>query len=937
MLRRCDRSLFQIRVSRHPHSLFAMALQEKEARVSHEEPDVVPVVIFALKACSSLRDLETGTIIHAHAIESSHDSCSIRVASSLINMYAKCGSMALARAVFDAMPTIRDVVSWTTMIAGYAENGEIDLAFTLFSTMQQEGCAPNERTFTAVLKACAGLASRERGRELHGKIWKVKSLERGRALHLQAASTGFEGDAFVCSSVVEMYAKCGSLVDAKAVFDRMSSPDIVAWTVLMLGYVENEEEDLALELLASMKENARCAPNARTLSVAVKACTSLALKEEGQVVAGTKLVKLASLEKGMSVHSEAVKTGWISESFLATSLVDMYGKCGTLLDARMIFDKMDSSNVVSWNSLILGYVENDEEDLALAVFKSMDGFCELDSRTFVAATKACSNLAAKEQARKLDGKLVKVRSLEKGREVHGLAGSCDRDAFLGSALVEMYSQCGSLVDAWRAYGEMSYPDVVAWTTLILAYAENGEESRALEVFEFMKPEGCEPDSGVFIAAIRACGRLAENCLPGSKLKALEKTMMVHSQALRYSLDLSIFFDNTLVDTYAKCGSLEDSRRAFDRMSSHSVVSWTVLMAGCVENGNEELALELFSVMGVEPDAQSYVAALNACIALAVGEPGKHVDDGKAVKLRALDRGMAIHSQAAAGCWEADFFVSSTLVELYARCGNMLDARMVFDRMPCHDLVSWNTLILGYAENGEEEFALKLYLELQENEELYSADAQTFAAALKACSNQVDLETGRRLHREICRAGDENDEVLAACLVDLYGKCGSTINSRLVFDSTPGEDMVSWNALLASYARQGDSDEVLGLFHRMQDEALGADGITFVSVLTACSHAGLVERGTRYFEEMMSKYGVKPDIDHYHCVVDLLGRANRLDEAVAMVRRMPFEPSSLTWRTVLGACGKWKNSSIGQLAFESLLELGDDRDVAAAYLLMVKAR
>ncbi|XP_024526917.1 pentatricopeptide repeat-containing protein At1g11290, chloroplastic-like [Selaginella moellendorffii] len=796
----------------------------------------------------------------------------------------------------------------------------------------------DSRSLLTSFKECASLASKEECRDFGGILVKVNSLEKAMAAHADGLRNGFDLDRFAASTLIDVYAKCGSMLDARLVFDRLRHHDVVSWTALIQGFAENGEEEVALELFSQMQTQGSCSANARTFLAASNACTGLARKEEGRQVDGGKMVKIGSLERGLSVHYQALKAGCDSNVFLTSSLINMYAKCGSLLDARMIFDRMRHHDAFSCTALMLGYADNGEEELALEICKLLQFRGSIAAGIFTAALNACTALAVKEEFQQVDDRLLKVAALEKGRAIHlkAVETGRDLDSHVACSLLNMYAKCGNLVEAFRVFESMPLRDVVSWNALMAGCVDNGEEELALEVFSRMG----RPNRRSFLTALKACSRLArkEEATPVDgrlvRVKALEMGAAIHSQAVEHGCDSDLFLASTLVDMYAKCGSLVEAHKAFSSMPRRCVVSCNSLIHGYAESGEERLALELFEAMpqfpGCKPNSRTFIGALNACISLAAKEEAKQLF-GRPVKLEALDIGMKIHSKAAElGC-ELDKFVGCSLVNMYAKCGSLDDAWRVFHGMPRRDVVSWNVLILGYAESEQPEVALKLFARMRDEEEGCEADSGTFLAVLKACASLVALETGQALHRDVYRHGLEDDMVLATCFVDFYAKCGGVAAAQRVFDSFSMTNIVSWSALLTGYSHQGDVKQVLDHFRDMEDEGVQPNAVTLTSVLAACSHAGLVDVARDYFQAMSFKYGIRPGIDHYHCLVDVLGRANHLDEAVAVVNAMPFEANAMTWKTLLGACRKWKNVEFGRLAFESLLEL-DEKDVAA-YVLM----
>ncbi|XP_024530956.1 pentatricopeptide repeat-containing protein At5g27110-like isoform X1 [Selaginella moellendorffii] len=902
--------------------------------------------VAALKACSSVADgedgsplnvkiqsLEKGMVLNSQAatrgfVEDTY------VSNTLVDMYGKCGSMLDARRVFDSMRG-HDVVSWTALILGYADNGEPDLALVIFEGMKAKGCRPNALTFVAALKACVGLVLKEEeGKKVDGK---AACFRNGVRVHSQLAAYGFDSDILVVNTLMDMYFKCGRLVEARAVLEWIPSLSVVSWTVLTLGYAENGEAELALDSFSRMAAE-DCLPNSRTFIAAFKACNLLAAREDSKEVDGQSL-KVESLKKGIALHSRASKIGCDSDIFLANTLIDMYASCGSMIDAWKVFAKMPRRTVVSWNALMLGFSDNGQPEQALSSLSQMD--CPPDSLSFVAAFKASGSLAVKEDGRKVDGKLIKTAALQKGQELHSQAVELGRasDILVANTLLDMYMKCGSVTDALKVFEGISPRTLVSWAVLILGYAENNEGELALEFYERLKLEqGFLLDALTFVAALRGCTSVAVKEVGTQvdgklvKQQALKTGMEIYSQASKQGYGLDLLVTSTLLDLYTKCGSMTNAREVFGKMPVHNSASWNSLLLGYAESGEEQVVLELFDAMklqGVVPDVRTYAAALKACTNLAAKEQGTLVN-GKLVKAESLEKGMAIHAQAAGSSGGMDMFVYGTLVDMYAKCGSMADASRLFLGMEVHDVVSWTSLMAGYADNGEPAIGLEL---------LDSMDAQggapnalTFLAALKACGAIAAIQAAVGIHARIYRSGMENS-TLETCLLDAYGKSGSMDRAQRVFDhsSASTRNPVTWNALIAGYSRHGDTEKVFHWFQRMLDEGHRVDAITWTSVLSACSHAGLVHRGEEFFREMLSRSS--PGIEHYHCVIDMLSRYNRLEAALAMAKAMPCQANEITWTTILGACWKWKNVEVAKVAFESLQELEGGPVEGAGFVLI----
>ncbi|XP_024540917.1 pentatricopeptide repeat-containing protein At5g27110-like isoform X2 [Selaginella moellendorffii] len=764
------------------------------------------------------------------------------------------------------------------------------------------------------------------------------------------------------NALLDMYVKCGSLFDANRVFSMARTRDLVSWNIVMLAYARNGEGNSSLEMFVAMLSEG-FVPDARTYVAALKACASLALEEEihDESSRFSANIKVVSLEKGMAVHSHALKSRFLCENYVVSSLIDMYAKCGDMRGAENIFasDQICSKlNVVAWNSMIQGYVENGQYDRALELFEAMKigsknkECCSPDARSFVSALKACSRRATEEEFLKLDGFSLKVVSLEKGMAIHSqaLQAKLNLDPFLQACLIDMYASCGLVTDARRCFDGVSQHSLVSWTALVNGYAENGQCDLALEFFSSMLFEGFRANSYTYVAALKACSGLAareeatktEDGARLVKLGSLEKTMAIHSHAKCSGSSWGVYLASSLIDAYTKCGCIEMARWIFDSTKLHSIFQWNSLISGYAETpGGGRLALQLFELLMAQseasciPDSWTFSAAVKACAALAMDEDAKVLKGGDGpeikVRMKSLEMAMALHSRAAEkrhDCENAYF--ASSLVEIYARCGSMADSQRAFDRCGVRSPVLWMGLISGYCENEQGGKALELIAQMRSGGCL-ARSSWTFLTGLKASKNTGELRTGKALHAEVCQCGLEDDPAIATQLVDFYVKCGTMVEAEQIFCSIKETKVSTWTALIAGYSLQGTSKTVFDLFDKMLDEGFKPDSITFLSILTACSHAGLVDKGREIFSWMSSsKFGIVPSVEHYHCMADMLCRANKVGQAVEVLQAMPCKADAVTWILVMDACKKWKNVDIAQRAFIELLNFEDN---AANYIIL----
>ncbi len=807
-----------------------------------------------LSACANLRALKEGRYIHAEIVQSGCES-DVYVGSSLVDMYAKCGSIEDAWRVFNIMPT-HDVVAWSAMILGHVKCGQGQKALELFDQMQQDGVEPDSVTFIGVVNACAS----------------VGALDEGKRVHEQIVQSGCDADIYLCNSLVDMYAKCGSIEGASKVFNSIPTRDVVAWNAMISGYVKCGQGLKALELFQQMQQE-RIELDTVTFVGVLNACASIGALEEGRLI-----------------HKQIIQSGCESHLFVGSSLVDMYAKCGSIEDASRAFYRMPTRDVVSWNAMIMGYVKCDQWQRALELYQQMqrEGVVP-DSVTFVGVLNACASVVA----------------LDEGRRIHAqiIQSGCELDVFVGNSLVDMYAKCGSIEDAWKVFNRMPTRDVVVWNAMILGCVKCGQGQKALELFQQMLCQGVEPDAIAFVGALNACANVG----------ALGDGRHVHEQIIESGFEDNVFVGCSLIDMYAKCGSIEDAWSVFNSMPLRDIVAWSAMILGHAKCGQGQKALELFEQMqqeGVEPDYVTFMGVLNACASLG-----------------ALEHGRRVHRQIIRSNCESHVYVGNSLVDMYVKCGSMEDAWRLFNKMPIRTVVAWSALILGHVKCGQGEKALELFRQMQL--EGVEPDPVTFVGVLNACASVAALEEGRRVEEQIIQSCCEYDVFVGNSLVNMYSKCGSIDDAFRVFNELPSRDIVSWNAMLGGYAMHGHAKEAIAHVQQMCEDGLEIDNVTFVSLLSACSHAGLVDEGLHYLESMSIVYSIPAKLEHYSCIVDLLGRAGHLDDAEDLIKMMPCEPSGSVWKALLGACRIHGNVEMGECIAKKVLEL--DPGNSASYV------
>ncbi|KAI5057848.1 hypothetical protein GOP47_0027863 [Adiantum capillus-veneris] len=850
-------------------------------------------LISILQKCRKRTDLTLAKRVH-QIIRDKNFGPLEELGNYLIPMYVECGNVKEAEVIFDSLAYCNEH-AWTSLIQGYTDCGDLQCAFDTFERMESGPIPPNRYTFMAILRTCI----------------RSKSLAKGLKMHAAIVMESLDSDLFIGSTLVDMYVKHNSLLEARNVFDGLHARNVVSWTAMIKGYADNGEGDEALSCLEQMQIEG-VPPDPMLLVCGLRACCSS-----------------RRLDKGLMLHEVIVTEKFEKHVFLGSTLVDMYIKCGMLAEAQDVFESLETKDVVSWTVIISGYVEHNMDKEALVYLERMqnDGVLP-NAYTFNYGLKACCSMKDFDRARKLHGEIIK----------EGL----ESDAFLASNLIDLYAKHISLLEARDIFDELPARDVVMWTALMTGYTEQGFRQEALECLREMEKEGIAPDSGAYTCGLKSC----------VDLKDLAMGQELHAVVTKVGMDKDTFVGSAVVDMYAKISLLADAKYVFDALPSRTVVSWTALIDGYVENGLEQKALLCYEQMQKEDmslDAITFVCSLKAC-----------------GSIKAIDKGRGIHAEVIKEGLEENSLVRSTLVFMYAKCGLVVEAQEEFDQLANPDVIAWTALTTGYGEQGFEEELLQCFQQMQLDgvspdafawNALIAGHAQhgdresacrvysqmldqgllpnnvTFSNVLNVCSTTAALEDGERIHAQVYGpCGFETINLMVANgLIDMYCKCGFMENAQQVFDAMPKKDLVSWNTLITGYGRQGKVELALDLFERMLMEGVRPEDITFLAVLSLCSHAGLVDKCCQYFEAMTGEYGIAPSVKHHNCVINLLGRAGRLNDLMEFIDRESFESDIVTWSTVLGACHKWGNVELGVRAFNHILE--SDTKNAAAFALM----
>lgn len=582
------------------------------------------------------------------------------------------------------------------------------------------------------------------------------------------------------------------------------------------------------------------------------------------------------LTHGKQIHDYIIKSGYESDIYVGNGLIYMYTNCGSMNDAHGLFAKMANRSLISWNMLISGYAKCGQSEDAVGVFWGMIWEGLIPNRaTVLGVVKACAGLGCPEKSNQIHDFII-----ESGFEPK---------LFIGSALINMYAKCGSLEHARQVFDRLVVRNVVSWTAMIAGYVQHGKNDEALKLFWQMEKEGIRFNQLTFVSILKACCGAA----------ALESGRQIHVLIRENGYGWDGILQSSLVDMYARLGSIEEARYVFDQMSGHDVIAWNGMISGYVMNGFVEGAIGLFVEMeerGVKPNEITIASILKAC-----------------ASLQAIEKGKQLYSQIIENAMAQNIFVNNTLLDMYIKCGFMEDACTLFNQMDEKDAVSWNVVIAGHYLHGNMGEVLVLFWHMQQKS--VHPDGITFSSVLQACANLGALELGKRIHARIIGRGYAPDVSAWNTVIDMYAKGGNLDFALQVFHDMPKRSIVSWNATISGFAQHGHGRKALELVEQMQLKGMRLDHVTFVGILSACSHAGLVEEGRHFFAVMICEYGITPTVEHYVCMVDLLGRAGQLKEAEKYVKQMRPESSAVVWNALLGACRIHGDMELSRLASE----------------------
>ncbi|KAG7583443.1 Pentatricopeptide repeat [Arabidopsis suecica] len=587
------------------------------------------------------------------------------------------------------------------------------------------------------------------------------------------------------------------------------------------------------------------------------------------------------------VQTHLTKSGLDRFVYVKTSLLDLYLKKGCVTTAQMLFDEMPERDTVVWNALICGYSRNGYESDAWKLFIVMlqQGFSP-SATTLVNLLPFCG----------------KCGFVSQGRSVHGVAtkSGLEMDSQVKNALISFYSKCAELDSAEVLFREMKDKSTVSWNTMIGAYSQSGLMEEAITVFKNMFEKSVEISPVTIINLLSAhVSHEPLHCL-------VVKSGMVN--------DISVV--TSLVCAYSRSGYLDSAERLYASAKQDSIVGLTSIVSSYAEKGDMDTAVVYFSKMRqlcMKIDAVALVGILHGC------KNSSHIDIG-----------MSLHGYAIKSGLCRKTLVVNGLITMYSKFDDVETVLFLFQQLQETPLISWNSVISGCVQSGRASTAFEVFHQMKLSGGLMP-DAITIASLLAGCSQLCCLNLGKELHGYTLRNNFENENFVCTALIDMYAKCGNEVQAESVFKSIKAPCTATWNSMISGYSLSGLQHRALSCYLEMREKGLKPDKITFLGVLSACTHGGFVDEGKICFRAMIKEFGISPSLQHYALMVGLLGRACLFTEALYLIWKMDIKPDSAVWGALLSACIVHREMEVGEYIAKKMFML--DYKNGGLYVLM----
>ncbi|GMH16349.1 hypothetical protein Nepgr_018190 [Nepenthes gracilis] len=590
---------------------------------------------------------------------------------------------------------------------------------------------------------------------------------------------------------------------------------------------------------------------------------------------------------------KAFKTLANPGSLSLTRALVTFVEAGYLEDAFHLFEKMPHSDTFVWNVLIKGLVTNGFYEEAIDIYYRMTfAGIRADNFTYPFVIKACAGLSSLFEGQKVHSKLVKT----------GL----DVDVYTSNSLISTYAKLGRIEFAERLFVEMEFRDLVSWNSMISGYISAGDGWNSLICFREMQLFGMTPDRFSIISALGACSL---ECL-------LQKGKEIHCLIIKNEFEMDSMIQTSAIDMYSKCGRVDYAEKFFDCIPQRNIGAWNAMIGGYSLNNHPLQSLACLKKMNMASnlvsDTVTLINVLPAC-----------------AQLGALLQGKSVHGVAIRKGFLPHLALETALINMYGECGRLNISELVFGQMTDKSLISWNTMVAAYVKNECHQEALKLFQNLL-NANL-GPDAVTIASILPSYAEVGSVREGKQIHGYVAKSGAGSSTYISNAMVYMYAKCGDLTNSQKYFDGLIFKDVVSWNTIIMANALHGFGEESLRFFSEMQAKGVKPNASTFVSLLSSCSITGMFDEGWKYFHSMIWEFRIDPQIEHYGCMIDLLGRKGNTHFAQHLIEEMPLAPTARIWGSLLTAARRNGDIALAEHASAHILKLRHDNTGCYALL------
>lgn len=703
-----------------------------------------------------------------------------------------------------------------------------------------------------------------------------------KARHAQIIKMPKERDSDIkAQSLITSYLELGDFQSAATVFFVGFEQNYLHWNSFLEEFKNNGGHPNEILQVFVELNNMGVVFGSETLAMLLKLCS-----------------KLRDSWLGLKSHASLIKRGFDQDVHSQAALMNFYGSCCDLDSADKVFDEASDQTSLLWNEGVLVALRNEDWHHGLDAFRGMEFSSIKSSNTYTIARvlQACG----------------KIGALDEGKQIHGhiLRSAMESNLSICNSLIYMYSKNGSLQLAREAFDRMENRNLSTWNSIISGYAAHGYLEDAWELLQEMGTYDLKSDivtwnsllSGHFhrglyqevlkiLKHMQGAGLKPNNRSITSVLQAVSELLYpyigqaIHCYVIRNGLDSDIHVVTSLLDMYVKNNDFNSSQAVFDGMEYKNIFAWNSMISGYSFKGDLGKAVRLMNQMkgeGVRPDLVTY----------------------------------------------------NSMVSGYSMAGRIDEAldmmKQIKDSGLAPNVVSWTALISGSCQNGYHRNALNFCYQMQA--EGVKPNSATIASLLRACAGLSLLQKGKEAHCISIRNSYIEDAFVCTALIDMYSKCGDLDSAYSVFQAAGSKTLPSWNSMIMGFSSYGHGKEAISLFYRMQEERIQPDAITMTALLTGCKHSGLIDEGWKFFDSMETKYRITPTIQHYSCMVDLLGRAGYLDEAWDFIKQMPMGPDSTTWGALLVSCRAHGSLQLGEIAAKELFKLEPENP--ANYVLLM---